>query len=62
MHVHDFVPYFYVPFPRGLANNPHNLNELRLAINKLFRDVEESKHKKEYFDTKLLNEEAITFL
>lgn len=46
VHVHDFIPYFYVPFPRGLANNPENLEGFRGAINKLFRDIEESKHKK----------------
>lgn len=46
VHVKQFVPYFYVPLPRGLANNPNNLNEFRLAINKLFKEIEESKHKK----------------
>jgi hypothetical protein len=39
VHVHDFVPYFYVLFPRGLVNTPANLEELRGAINKLFRDI-----------------------
>ena len=56
------MPYFYVPFPRGLINTPDNLESFREALNKLFREIEESRHKKEYFDKNLATDEAVLSL
>lgn len=56
--VKDFIPYFYVPFPPQLINNKDSLDKFRLAINKHFKDLEESKHTKEFLNKKA-TEEAI---
>lgn len=48
IHVNNFIPYFYVPFPRGLINTPENLNALRLALNKYYIEVMETKHSQTY--------------
>ena len=62
VHVRQFVPYFYVPFPRHLVNTPDNLTQFRQAMNKLFKEREESKRTKEYLAKSPVPEEAIVDL
>jgi len=54
IHVRDFIPYFYVPYPKGLVFEEKNIEEFRLAINKYYKEMMETKHKKEYLDKALV--------
>ena len=62
VHAKDFMPYFYGPFPRRLINTLENLESFHEVLNKLFREIEESRHKKEYFDKNLATDEAVLSL
>ena len=62
IHVKEFIPYFYVPFPNGLVNTEENIRQFKMELNKIFKSFEESKRSKEFLIRNPIPEESVLHL